>query len=631
MTCGVALTLTTGMPYQAQASWRSLGPMAAGPKLFGPCPIRGVPFWPRPIRVCCLCRITAGFVEQPAVPRPVGRRPSRAGNRSPLRWNLVCRDGGEQPANFGGLPDHGCRGIMDVASSQPRDRHLVSCVFAFESGCDGGWRRLRRLSDARQRRELEADFPPGDPELRPVVSLVFDPVDSRILYAGTTHLPWRTADGGATWQSIHTGMIDDSDVFSIQVDPHRPNRVLGSACSGAYASLDGAQHWNRLNTPHGAFRTYFIALDPRHSDMLFAGTSDGLIKSPDDGVTWRKVSPHMVKSIAFDRFVTGRIFFASTDGGLLVSTDNGDTLRESNIGFANRTFTSLASSGSALYLSSEAELYRTEGLATRWQDVGTGPAGKILVVSAAPDAPRTLFGAGYHGLFESIDGGRTWHMSEGLPEGIRVKALLQRPHGVVLAGTERGLFRSDAAGKWSRVIPSSIDWVQSAGTRALAALTASAALVSEDEGATWRPCGVPAPGAVWYGLALDPAEPKTALAATSRGVFRSVDGCRSWTAGADGLEQATAEAVLFHPTRAGEAFVAQGGEVFRSTDGGLTWQPLDGGDGPRLWPSSLLILASAPDRVFALVPAVASFQPPHQLNPRSPNTRRIDNSELREK
>jgi len=95
--------------------------------------------------------------------------------------------------------------------------------------------------------------PPGDPELRPVVSLAFDPGDSKIIYAGTTHLPWRTSDGGATWQSIHTGMIDDSDVFSIQVDPHRPERVLASACSGAYASSDAAHHWKRFNTPTGAF------------------------------------------------------------------------------------------------------------------------------------------------------------------------------------------------------------------------------------------------------------------------------------------------------------------------------------------------------------------------------------------
>jgi photosystem II stability/assembly factor-like uncharacterized protein len=451
--------------------------------------------------------------------------------------------------------------------------------------------------------------PPGDPELRPVVSLAFDPGESKIIYAGTTHLPWRTGDGGATWQSIHTGMLDDSDVFSIQVDPHRPERVLASACSGAYASGDAARHWKRFNTPTGAFRTYFTALDPRHPDAVFAGTSDGLLKSANNGATWRKVSPHAVKSVAFDRFVAGRIFFASTDGGLLLSTDNGDTVRESNVGFVSRTFTSLASSGGALYLSSQSDLYSTDNLALRWQNVGAGPeGGKMLVVSAAPDTPRTLFGAGYRGLYESADGGKTWQARKGVPDGIRVKALLPRPHGIVLAGTDRGLFRSDAAGTWNRVAAVPVDWVQSAGTHAMTALTASAALVGEDEeGLAWRECAAPAQGIVWYGLALDPANPATALAATSRGVFRSLDGCRSWTSVAGGLEQATAETVLFHPTRAGEAFVTQGGKVFRSTDGGQTWQPLDGGDSPVLWPSSLLILASAPDRLFALVPGRGVF------------------------
>ncbi len=451
--------------------------------------------------------------------------------------------------------------------------------------------------------------PPGDPELRPVVSLAFDPGDSKIIYAGTTHLPWRTSDGGATWQSIHTGMIDDSDVFSIQVDPHRPERVLASACSGAYASSDAAHHWKRFNTPTGAFRTYFTALDPRHPDTVFAGTSDGLLKSANDGATWRKVSPHAVKSVAFDRFVAGRIFFASTDGGLLLSTDNGDTVRESNVGFASRSFTSLASSGSALYLSSQSDLYSTDKLALRWQDVGAGPEdGKMLVVSAAPDAPRTLFGAGYRGLYESVDGGKTWQERKGLPEGIRVRALLPRPHGIVLAGTNQGLFRSDAAGTWNRVAATPVEWVQSAGTHAMAALAASTALVSEDEeGLAWRSCAAPAPEIVWYGLALEPAAPANALAATSRGLFRSVDGCRTWTAISGGLEQATTETVLFHPTRAGEAFVTQGGRVFRSVDGGQTWQPLDGSDSPVLWPSSLLILASAPDRLFALVPGRGVF------------------------
>lgn len=443
--------------------------------------------------------------------------------------------------------------------------------------------------------------PAEDRELRPVVSLAFDPADTNIIYAGTTHLPWRTSDGGATWQSIHTGMIDDSDVFSIEVDPHQPSRVLASACSGAYASYDAAHHWARLKTPLGAFRTYFTTLDPGHPGTIFAGTSDGLLKSANDGLTWRKVSPHPVKSIAFDPFIANRVFFAATDVGLLLSTDGGESLRESNVGFDHRTFTSIADAGNTLYLSGPEGFYWTDTLGRRWQKIAPGTGGeKMLILSAAPDAPHTLFAAGYRGLFESADGGHTWKPREGLPAGIRVKAILPRPRGVVLAGTDRGLFRGNLSGKWSRVEASPVEWVQSTGAHALAALTLNAALVSQDEGVTWRGCATPASDITWYGMALDPASSTTALAATSRGLFRSIDGCRSWTAVAGGLEAATVGVVLFHPTRAKEAFLAQGGRVFRSTNSGESWEPLSD-RGPELWPSSLLVLASAPDRLFALV------------------------------
>jgi photosystem II stability/assembly factor-like uncharacterized protein len=118
----------------------------------------------------------------------------------------------------------------------------------------------------------------NDPELKPVVSLAFHPADSNTLFAGTTHLPWRTTNGGASWQSIHAGMLDDSDVFSIQVDPLKPSRIFASACSGVYGSTNGAELWTKLDTPKGAFRTYFVATypkdkDPKHDEVVFAGTT----------------------------------------------------------------------------------------------------------------------------------------------------------------------------------------------------------------------------------------------------------------------------------------------------------------------------------------------------------------------
>jgi photosystem II stability/assembly factor-like uncharacterized protein len=274
--------------------------------------------------------------------------------------------------------------------------------------------------------------------------------------------------------------------------------------------------------------------------------------------------------------------------------------------------TSLAGSGGTLYISAQPDLYRTDNLAMRWQ-VTAAPgqtsleSNKLLLVSAAPDAPRTVFGAGYHELLESTDAGQTWHMRRGAPENIHVKALLALPHGEVLAGSDWGLFLSSSAGAWKQVSESPVEWIQPGSARAIATLNTHKAMVSDDEGATWRPCADPAPGVLWYGLALNPADSSDALAATSLGLYHSKDGCRTWSIVGGGLDRATAEAVLFHPTRAHIAFAAQSGRIFQSSDDGKTWEPLDEDGDPALWPSSLLVLASAPDRLFALVPGRGVF------------------------
>ena len=53
--------------------------------------------------------------------------------------------------------------------------------------------------------------------------------------------------------------------------------------------------------------------------------------------------------MAFDPVHDGRILFASTSAGVLVSTDGGRTVHESDLGFSNRSFTTLAGAGAVLY------------------------------------------------------------------------------------------------------------------------------------------------------------------------------------------------------------------------------------------------------------------------------------------
>jgi len=469
--------------------------------------------------------------------------------------------------------------------------------------------------------------PADDTELRPVVSLAFHPTDANVLYAGTTHLPWRTRDGGAHWESIHDGMIDDSDVFSIQVDPLDPNRVFASACSGVYGSSNGATHWSHLETPKGAFRTHFVAIDPKHPQFVFAGTTEGLLRSVDGGRAWRKVSAESIKSISFDSWVPGRIFFASTTAGLLISTDGGATLRESNVGFTNRNFTTLTGAGTLLYSSSVYEpgsggVYRTDEFALRWVHEGDPAGDQLLLMAAVPDNPNVLFAAGYHSLLESPDRGITWAPRK-MPAGSRVTALLPVSSGLLLAATDEGLFRSGDGGMgWTRAAVGTgtshacaetrcpdarIEALRSSGKRIVSALTADGALASGDGAVNWKKCGDPAPAASWYGLDFDSSANGTALAATSAGLFRSTDGCVSWTPVRAGLRAETATFVLFHPTHSGEAFISQGGKIFRSTDGGQRWLPLDDDGIGNSGPSSLFVLPASPDRLFALFPRRGVF------------------------
>lgn len=460
--------------------------------------------------------------------------------------------------------------------------------------------------------------PKDDPEIRPVVSLAFDPTDANILYAGTTHLPWRTADGGKSWHSIHDGMMDDSDVFSIQVDSANPERVFASACSGVYGSVNGAAHWSRLETPKGAFRTHFVALDPKNSQLVFAGTTEGLLRSADGGRTWRTVSAESIKSISFDPFVAGRIFFASTTAGLMVSTDSGATVREINVGFANRNFTTLAGSGFDLYSSSVYEaasggVYRSNNYGLRWVHNGIPQGDQLLLMSAAPDDPKVLFAAGYHSLMESLDNGKTW-VAKKPPAGSRISALLTISDKHVLVATDRGLFRTTDGVTWIQSALGQIVSLQGAGKKTFSALTAHGALASAD-GVSWKQCGQMLSPAEWYGVDFDSAPAHTALAATSAGLYRSTDGCASWSPVGGGLRSETVSLVLFHPTHPGEAFASQGGHVFRSTNGGQTWFPLDDDAQGNSGPSSLVVLPAAPDLLFALFPRRGVFSTSIQEKP----------------
>src|SRR3954452_11676848 len=121
------------------------------------------------------------------------------------------------------ISNYGVRALAYAPSQHERFVAGTAHGVMMSDDCGKTW---TRISDAKNL------------EMESISAVAFDAQDANILYAGTSHLPWKTLDAGKNWTSIHNGMIDDSDVFSIYVDPANPINVLASACSGSYASAD---------------------------------------------------------------------------------------------------------------------------------------------------------------------------------------------------------------------------------------------------------------------------------------------------------------------------------------------------------------------------------------------------------
>jgi len=389
----------------------------------------------------------------------------------------------------------------------------------------------------------------------PVMSLAFDPKDARRIYAGTTHLPWKTADGGETWAVIHDGMLDDSDVFSIHVDTRDTERIYASACSGIYASDNAGGKWRRAQgIPGTDRRTHQIIADPEYSHLLLAGTTAGLWKSADAGFTWRKMNDFIIRSLEYSPVDSRVLYMATQDRGLMKSTTAGIDFGEINRGFVGRPVTEIA------------------------------VANQLHAVLVRTDGRTAVFATG---------GDRWKEIDLGLPQ---VQQLVPVSDGWV-ARTDRGVFRK-VGEAWVKIpSPAGIGTVYDVfgAGKSLMLRGASGFWLQSPKGWAKIPA---APGRA-FGAAID--RWGKILATTSEGLFRWADGWVRITG--DGLPEGYFFGVAAHDKSPGIWAVSQLGRVFVTRDGGAKWSEFSG----RIEAGLVKRLAFGEGKIFALAEGQGVF------------------------
>jgi photosystem II stability/assembly factor-like uncharacterized protein len=230
-----------------------------------------------------------------------------------------------------------------------------------------------------------------------------------------------------------------------------------------------------------------------------------------------------------------------------------------------------------------------------WRTIGPLRGGRTVAATGSPDNPNLFYIAAVNGgIWKSDDAGRTWRpIFDGQPTGsIGALAVAWSDPKTIYAGSGEGLQRPDLA-------------------------VGDGIYKSTDGGTTWKNVGL-RDGQQIGSIAVDPHDPGRVYVAVlghpygpndQRGIYRTVDGGTTWErvlfenadTGAfdvtiDPNDAHTVYATLWAarqaPWEVGGSFEIAGSGVYKSSDGGTTWNALADGLPARIGRSEVAVAPS---------------------------------------
>jgi photosystem II stability/assembly factor-like uncharacterized protein len=369
-----------------------------------------------------------------------------------------------------------------------------------------------------------------------------------------TSVNWSASAG-----TIVNGLYTPPSLKSYTVESVTATSTQDSTKSGAFAIAvqrsQPAGTWASLGPPGTAVAV--LAQDASHPNVVYAGENQagtgGVWKSSDAGATWS--------------FVTSGTDMDVTTVADIEVLDGGNTLVA-----AGQYFTFKSTDGG--------NTWKEQTLPVTSAQVGATLVG-ALAVTPENDSVIYLSGRNY-GVMKSTDEGSTWTLLSGSPKTGQIlhNALAVDPNNpnVVYYGTDQGLF------------------------------------ISRDAGQSWTASttGISTTDTSIRDLVVDPANTNELLmiagSPTSEAVdlYQSTNGGAGWTALAKSLD---GERIVPDPSEANTIYLygLQFHAVYRSTDGGATFNQSDGGMPPSGSSGDFIILSGPTGSMIILNDAPRTF------------------------
>lgn len=308
---------------------------------------------------------------------------------------------------------------------------------------------------------------------------------------------------------------------------NRPHRLyVGTIGEGLFRSDDSGNRFVRACDGEGMFvecHVRALAVHPQEPRTLYLGNEQGLWRSTDGAVSWKRVGVEnqQVWSVLVSPHDPNRLVVGTCPSRLFHSTDAGAGWTEADVPIVRHCPRILHTRVTTLVADPEEPgtiwagveidgLYRSRDGGRCWQAVGQGLSSRdihaLVIIPASNGRPKRLLASTNNDVNLSTDEGETWQQ-------LRLGSVLPTPYF-------RGM--AQQAGRPDVVLLGNGDFPP--GSTGIVAR-------STDAGQSWRGTDMPGPAnSTLWNFAVNAADPQLIYASSVSGqVYRSSDGGASWT------------------------------------------------------------------------------------------------------
>lgn len=412
---------------------------------------------------------------------------------------------------------------------------------------------------------------------------------------------------------------------AMAVDPSDPARIyVGSDVAGFYISTDRGQHFTLHGAGLGGFAVAAIAVSPESPSTVLFLTDAGIYVSQDRGETLTRVS---AKVRYRERFFGSNLLLrfenewyagTDTDGVFQIKRNPDGSWKEKPLfGLQGKKVTSLAVLRGRLYAATDEGVFSHDGEIWKHTSDGFAPKARDIVDMAAHPGGKLYAVENKSGLYLFDESNRRWDRrgpkasalpSQSGPASFKALAISPTNPNIVYLGTDPQtwphlLLRSEDSGSaWSLVKRFTLTGVHENWAKDLESIEQmvfspdgrEAYLAdwwnlwhSVDGGTSWLQLHQGLQNTVVNDIQVHPANPAILYAAADdNGLMVSTDSGRTWRRKMKGVVDGHAAAVrissknpnlaylLINPWKAQDAPGIKSFYLYKSTDGGETWNSL---------------------------------------------------------